>query len=1178
MRNGRTVKWTILTMATAGLVGIAAVLACAPAAPTPSAENAASHATKPPNKEAATATPTPTLTPTPEGMDCYTHYDPRGKRMESCRPLVPPVVDPNLQHAVDQHMAEKEKAKGARATVEPKFLLVTILTDSADAVDPLVEYLEENTTGRVRWSKEPGPGSMGASAYVNLEQIPTIAAMDGVIRIYETPTTDPAGVNPQGGTPTPLTAQQAMQVEHWHNAGIKGKGVQVGIIDHDFRNFGGQILTRVTKPVRWLCWDANDMAAEGITSTPSPDFARCQRIHQPPLQTPHGTAVSAALLDIAPDAELLISNANTPPQIEEAVNWLTAKRSDNFNTRADYNVRNNDLFDVRVINHSGTSEWDGPGDGTSPHHSGMMVSNLNVLDDAVTNGAAWTNAAGNGARRTWFKRTTDDDFNSSNQLKMDPSTPTDPCNYVTLNTNDNYPMQARWSGQWEGQRNNADLNLDLYGPYPLVPDPSLPAAARVAYSDNQQNGGNSDYPTEKFTVGPGEMFTVPANGRYCLLVTKAAGETTPAWIQLQSRNSGTTLSATSNEGHIETPAESANQGMLAVGASNNAATPTIQDFSARGPAPEPHPSGRIKPDITGVNTNLSGTSYSSPRVAGIAALTLDILNNPPRFATPRTPEELANSLKEGARLTGQPNNTWGHGMARVGILGPLENVQIQHVPCTDARQSRVTFDNTIPAMVAGSGNVTFHEVSLVPVSGGDAIERRDYNPVISGDEGYFAFQSVPDSVRYQATTQTCILDNQGKTICGEVGVPSRPAFIPAEICIPNAPSVIGGHDYVTLRWNHDRHATKYQVEIDDVVQPGYVRKNYVVVTGLTLDDNERTFRVRATGPPGTSPWSAKASGEIQRNAAPETPRVLQHHTGRGIESTNFGIQNSGLTALYQIKMWNATARKFELLPFQEAGRSEKYTLDVIHGVRGANFVVGNLEPAQRYYFQARGINGRIKSQWSNTFYSDVLPPPGVDPTTLPPPATPPPPRMPSTNLTASVSGTNVNLTWTATTNPNYVDQMVIRRVAGESPENWTEFKVEIGDTTYTDTTATAGTKYIYRVRVVKANGVDDISNRAEITIPAPPKMPPTNLTATMSGTTVNLTWTAHTNPNYGSQLVRRRVAGERPENWTEFTLGLNDTSYTDTTAVSGTRYIYRIRAVKENGTPGDSNAHTVAIP
>ena len=82
-------------------------------------------------------------------------------------------------------------------------------------------------------------------------------------------------------------------------------------------------------------------------------------------------------------------------------------------------------------------------------------------------------------------------------------------------------------------------------------------------------------------------------------------------------------------GSITNPAESANPGMLAVGAAPWFDVNTIEYYSSRGPTPD----GRVKPDIVGadcgetalasLNENrrgFCGTSQSAPHVAGMAAL------------------------------------------------------------------------------------------------------------------------------------------------------------------------------------------------------------------------------------------------------------------------------------------------------------------------------------------------------------------------------------------------------------------------------------------------------------------------------------------------------------------------------------------------------------------------------
>ena len=165
-------------------------------------------------------------------------------------------------------------------------------------------------------------------------------------------------------------------------------------------------------------------------------------------------------------------------------------------------------------------------------------------------------------------------------------------------------------------------------------------------------------------------YLVPNDGRYAVVVAHEGGST-PEWIQLTAWGVDS-IEYHTERGSITNPAESANPGMLAVGAAHWSNMHTIEPYSSQGPTPD----GRVKPDIVGAtcgatalrplnesNEGFCGTSQSAPHIAGMAALVRQ------RFPT-YTPVQVANYLKEHAeqRESPDPNNTWGHGFAKLPSL------------------------------------------------------------------------------------------------------------------------------------------------------------------------------------------------------------------------------------------------------------------------------------------------------------------------------------------------------------------------------------------------------------------------------------------------------------------------------------------------------------------------------
>ncbi len=197
-----------------------------------------------------------------------------------------------------------------------------------------------------------------------------------------------------------------------------------------------------------------------------------------------------------------------------------------------------------------------------------------------------------------------------------------------------------------------------------------------------------------------------------------------------------------------------------------------------------------------------------------------------------------------------------------------------------------------------------------------------------------------------------------------------------------------------------------------------------------------------------------------------------------------------------------------------------------------------------------------------------------EPTATPTPdpaATPGPPRSPN-ELTATFVDGNAVLSWTLGANSNYVRQIILRRYAGA----WTELAtLSASATTYTDTTLEPNKKYAYRVRGEKANNKGGISNKVSL-VHNTEIVPPSELTARVESGSIVLDWTVGTNPRYVKQVVNRRTEGSSV--WTQIDLSTLATTYTDTTVVSGTRYIYFIRGEKSNSRGGRTNSVRVSLP
>jgi len=171
---------------------------------------------------------------------------------------------------------------------------------------------------------------------------------------------------------------------------------------------------------------------------------------------------------------------------------------------------------------------------------------------------------------------------------------------------------------------------------------------------------------------------------------------------------------------------------------------------------------------------------------------------------------------------------------------------------------------------------------------------------------------------------------------------------------------------------------------------------------------------------------------------------------------------------------------------------------------------------------------------------------------------------PPTGFTASViSSTQINLSWTASTDNVGVTGYRIERCTGASCTTYTQIATST-TATYSNTGLTVSTTYRYRVRANDAAGnLSSYSSVINATTPADTTAPtaPTGLTATVaSGTQINLSWTAATD-NVGVTGYRiERCSGVACSNFAQIATTTTAVTYSNTGLTNGTSYSYRVRA------------------
>ena len=285
----------------------------------------------------------------------------------------------------------------------------------------------------------------------------------------------------------------------------------------------------------------------------------------------HGTLVSEAIMDVAPDAQLYIANAQGLREFKRAVNWMIESG-------------------VHIINMSMNWAWEGSGNGVSTSESVILA----YAEKAIDIGIVWVNSAGNdNMNRIYYGGFIDSDDN-----RWVDFTNQEPAQGTLADTNDVLRSHAtvgqfptymlRWGSGDDDS--GVETDLDLY------------VCTNLQCSGDFKRGSS---PGDSGSLLL-ELFRKKGIGIGDYLRVCHQNGPEPEWLQLGILGDDYKLRYSSGFYTIGNPAESTALGMLSVGAASVAVptitpTYTLATSSSRGPTA----SGVVKPELVGAHGEFS---------------------------------------------------------------------------------------------------------------------------------------------------------------------------------------------------------------------------------------------------------------------------------------------------------------------------------------------------------------------------------------------------------------------------------------------------------------------------------------------------------------------------------------------------------------------------------------------
>ncbi len=583
----------------------------------------------------------------------------------------PPITDTRLQQEVAEIAADSAPNAESDSSSQPVQITVEALATDTEAVAARVRQLGGDVTGEV-------PGQL-VQAAMPIDQLDALARASAV-RFVQYPRLanrrEPAEAAPdaQSGAQSgaefgPFTAQPVSitNAAAWHNAGITGAGIKVGVVDY-FNLSVWSVAEHGPLPTvangHLFCRDSLNVAVcfpDGsiVNDTEGGD---------------HGVAVVESVKDMAPGAEIYIASVTTVSDLLAAIEWFASRG-------------------VSIITRSLGAAFDGPGDGTGPLAA--------VVDVAASRGITWFNSAGNDASGGYM-RFTATDVDNDGRMEFGP----DGDELLRLDHGGgpvcNFWFDGiRWSNDWYLPTNQVtDYRIEVYEATVFTGgaahfNPADSQLRRLDFDGDPSNGTQQVTFDANQRGGAAPLEAV--DGLYCVTNGERASflrivrnTATPIGAVPDTMEIALSSAATVESDYADAAGSAAkpvvdsrNPALVAVGAVDPAAGTNIASYSSQGPTTD----GRIKPDMSAPScyalivwgSCFNGTSAASPVAAGMAAVLQSASLALPGAALAALTKSQVTDLGQVGR-----DNVFGSGKARLSAV-PVAPVATpsSYVPVTN---------------------------------------------------------------------------------------------------------------------------------------------------------------------------------------------------------------------------------------------------------------------------------------------------------------------------------------------------------------------------------------------------------------------------------------------------------------------------------------------------------------